>query len=288
MRSVLRVASLVMAKANSGAGSSYGFITDQLNDKVFNMRDNTTGVNIDFVSYAAYAQAGFDAAALLDPEVLLEKSQIVFSTFFQHFVNSNITQQDSGFVYQPAGLDMRINPPMNVTPIQYTPSGAIAPKFEDISRNTSQTTSAILSTRVEVLHMNTIAFWISASILTQLAITIVVFLSVKHRHYSGMMRNVECIADLLVLIAGSERLLAAIQEKGIDTIIEEDRIFTRLGWFRDPDGTMRWRIELVDDVQAQAQPIRLSAKYTPVSGDDEDGTDNPASSSTTPPLGQRA
>ncbi|KAI2481643.1 hypothetical protein Ptr902_07438 [Pyrenophora tritici-repentis] len=58
------------------------------------------------------------------------------------------------------------------------------------------------------------------------------------------MRNVECIADVLVLIAGSERLLAVIREKGMDTIIKEDKVLTQIGWFRDEDGTIRWRIDL--------------------------------------------
>jgi hypothetical protein len=40
------------------------------------------------------------------------------------------------------------------------------------------------------------------------------------------MRNVECIADVLVLIAGSERLLAVIREKRFETILEEDKILT--------------------------------------------------------------
>jgi hypothetical protein len=244
-------------------------ITDQADDKVFNLRDNTTGLNLDFMSYAAYTQVGFDPTALLDPDILFETSQKVFSTFFQHFVNNNITKNDGGWVYQPIGQELKVNQPMVNMPTQYTPDGLVAPKFEDVVRNSSQTTTATISTRVEVLRMNEVAFWISASILIWLIITIIIFASVQRKYYGGMMRNVECIADVLVLIAGSERLLAVIKEKGIDTILKEDRILTRLGWFRDPDGTMRWRIELVEDEHVQMQPIPLGTSYVPVPGEDD-------------------
>jgi hypothetical protein len=193
----------------------------------------------------------------------------VFSTFFQHFVNNNITKNDGGWVYQPIGQELKVNQPMVNMPTQYTPDGLVAPKFEDVVRNSSQTTTATISTRVEVLRMNEVAFWISASILIWLIITIIIFASVQRKYYGGMMRNVECIADVLVLIAGSERLLAVIKEKGIDTILKEDRILTRLGWFRDPDGTMRWRIELVEDEHVQMQPIPLGTSYVPVPGEDD-------------------
>jgi hypothetical protein len=47
---------------------------DSIEDQVFNMRDNTTGLNLDFMSYAAYAQVGFNPTALLDPEILAKTS----------------------------------------------------------------------------------------------------------------------------------------------------------------------------------------------------------------------
>jgi hypothetical protein len=41
---------------------------DRLTDKVLNMRDNTTGLNVDFISYALYARMGFDPIALRKPQ----------------------------------------------------------------------------------------------------------------------------------------------------------------------------------------------------------------------------
>jgi hypothetical protein len=249
---------------------------DQLDDEVFNMRDNMTGLNMDFMSYAAYAQVKLDPTALLDADVLLETSRKVFSTFFQHFVSNNVTREDGGYVYQPAGLHVDMTPPVRNN-TYYTPSGDIAPRFEDVHRHTSKTITATLSTRVEVLQINHVAFWIATSILIWLIIVIIIFASVQRKYYGGMMRNVECIADVLVLIAGSERLLAVVKEKGIDTILKENKILTRLGWFRDHDGMMRWRIELVENEQ-QMQLIPLGSSYAPVAEDE-----NVEESSTLPP-----
>lgn len=85
------------------------------------------------------------------------------------------------------------------------------------------------------------------------------------------MLNVECIADVLVLIAGSERLLEVIRKQGMDNTIKENKIFTRIGWFRYPDAMMRWRIDLVEERNVQMQPICLGSRYVPVSDDDREG-----------------
>jgi hypothetical protein len=255
---------------------------DLIDDNVFNMADNATGLNVDFMSYAAYAQVGFDPTALLDADVLVNTSQKVFSTFFQHFVISNMSRELGSYVYQPRGIEPGINPPMDNQSIQYTPDGSVAPKFEEIVRNTSETTTAIMHTQVEMLQMNYVAFWIATSILIWLIITIIILASVQRKYYGGMMRNIECIADMLVLIAGSERLLEVIREKGFDAIVKEDKILTRMGWFRDSDGTMRWRIDLVEEDQVQMQPIRLGDGDTPVSDGNEQSEVDVVSDRSTP------
>jgi hypothetical protein len=158
-----------------------------------------------------------------------------------------LPQEDGGWAYQTIGVDLTVNPPMKGTRTQVLPNGEVAPRFENIhSHNTSRTVTATLTARVEVLRMNLVAFAISTSILAWLAITTIVFMAMQSRYLGGMQRNVECIADVLVVIAGSERLLAVVKEEGIDTVIEEDMILTRLGWFKDPNGSMRWRIELIE------------------------------------------
>jgi hypothetical protein len=221
---------------------------DMRTDSVFNMRDNQSGLNLDFMSYASYVDTGKKPYALLDLDLLLQESQKIFSIFFQHYVDNNVSQEDGGWAYQPIGADLTVNPPMKGTRTQLLPNGKFAPRFEDIhSRNTSRTVTATLTARVEVLRMNLVAFAISTSILAWLAITTIVFMAMQRRYLGSMQRNVECIADVLVMIAGSERFLAVVREEGIDTIIKEDMILTRLGWFRDSNGVMRWRIELVEN-----------------------------------------
>ena len=239
-------------------------------DRVYNMRDNRTGLNVDFMSYASYAQANYDPTALLDPEILLNKSQKIFSAFFQHFVNNDISQENGSWAYQSIDSELEIAPPLKGMPASFLPNGEVAPRFEDIpQRNTSRTAVGTLSTRIEVLRMNLVAFWISTSILAWLTVTLIVFIALQRRYLGGMMRNVECIADVLILISSSERLMGVIKEKGIDTILEDDQILTRLGWFKDPDGTMKWRIELTEDEQMQLRPISLGTAYAPVPEEDE-------------------
>ena len=281
MKSLLNAANMLLVGSSSASkGTHGGPMGDSLEDKVFNMRDNTTGLNLDFLSYATYARVDFDPIALLDPEILAKTSEKVFSTFFQHFVSNNLSRENGGNVYQPRGMGLKVNPPMHNMPTQYTPEGSVAPKFQDIVRNTSATTTATITIRVEMLYMSLVAFWLATGILIWLIVTIIILASVQRRYYGGMMRNVECIADVLVLVASSERLLAEIRQKGMDAILREDKILTRLGWFRDPDGTMRWRIDLVEEKQVQMQPIRLGPGDTPALNDNsEEIVDTGANSS---------
>ncbi|KAF2845609.1 hypothetical protein T440DRAFT_493304 [Plenodomus tracheiphilus IPT5] len=120
---------------------------DRIEDKVFNMRDNTAGMNFDFMSYATYAQTGYNPDAMLDPHILLKTSQRVFSTFFQHFVNNRIFHETEA------------NPPMNGMPIPLTPYRTKAPQFQDVaSRVTDRIATAAINTRVDVLRINPVVF----------------------------------------------------------------------------------------------------------------------------------
>jgi len=59
-----------------------------------------------------------------------------------------------------------------------------------------------------------------------------------------MQRNITYIADMLVLIAGSDNLLKLIKKRGVD-LNSEKSVFTRLGWFRKSDGEVRYGIEII-------------------------------------------
>ncbi|KAJ4989425.1 hypothetical protein SVAN01_05150 [Stagonosporopsis vannaccii] len=233
-------------------------------EKFFNMKDNTTGFNTDFMSYASYALAGSDPNALLEIETLIKNSQKVFTTFFQHYVSSSISLDTGGWAYQPIGSNLKVKEPVVYIP-QLLPNGNVAPKFEDVSlQNTSRTVSASLSTRVPVLRINTVAFWVAATIMAWLLATLLMFAALQRWYLSGMKRNIECMADILVLVAGSERLMQLIEQKGVNALMAEDRIHTRLGWYRDDDGTMRWRIDVVDREQVQPRSLSESTSYLPL------------------------
>ncbi|KAH7076885.1 hypothetical protein BKA63DRAFT_411342 [Paraphoma chrysanthemicola] len=271
LKALLRAASYDGLQETFLAGGEGRDDYDNIRDKTFNMRDNSTGMNADFMTYATYAEVGFDPNAMLDPDMLIKASQKVFSIFFQHFVNNNVSHDFGGWAYQPLNAHLSIGPPMKGVPIPLTPYDTIPPRFEDAPvHDMGRNVTATVSTSFEVLRINIVAFWISTSILIWIIIALIMFTAVQRRYLGGMQRNIECIADVLVLIAGSDKLLAVIKEKGIDTILKEDKLLTRLGWFRDPDGTMRWRIELVEEKEKTTQPIRLGPHYSHVPNNSAD------------------
>lgn len=70
---------------------------------------------------------------------------------------------------------------------------------------------------------------------------------------------------MLVLVAGSEQFLQLIKQKGGEELMaEDDAIHTRLERVRDDDGTMRWRIDIVDHEQVLPRSHAGSTAYVPV------------------------
>jgi hypothetical protein len=59
-----------------------------------------------------------------------------------------------------------------------------------------------------------------------------------------MMRDVHLIADVLVLVAGSNNLLELVHERGVE-LKKADDVKTMLGWFKDKHGDVRWGVEVV-------------------------------------------
>ncbi|KAH6629643.1 hypothetical protein C7974DRAFT_312087 [Boeremia exigua] len=279
MKTLLRAASLQYLGLERPADIQYQALESQ--EKFFNMKDNTTGFNVDFMSHASYAQAGLDPNALLDSATLIAESQKVFSTFFQHYVGSSVSLETGGWAYQPVGSNLKVKEPFSSVP-QLLPNGNVAPKFEDVPlQNTSRTVSAELNTQVPVLRINPVAFWLAAAIMAWLLVTLLIFTAVQRRYLGGMKRNIECMADVLVLVAGSEQLLQLIETKGVDTLMKEDTIHTRLGWFRDDDGTMRWRIDVADHDQILMRPLSGSSAYVPVLNPAGHGFEDAGSSTVT-------
>ncbi|KAJ4294300.1 hypothetical protein N0V90_007990 [Kalmusia sp. IMI 367209] len=246
MNSLLRASRL---EALSSSGVAHGpktFEKTYLN--VFNIRNNVTGLTLDFMSYAAYVQENRNSEALLDKDILTKRTQEIFTTFFQHYVSSNNSLTSGGWAYQPIGTNLKdLGAPVNGTYTQYNPDGTRAPKYSELpAQNTQRVADATMSTRVEVLHMNENAVWLCIGLLIWLAITTLIVTALQRWFFGDLRRGVESIADVLVLVAGSERLLAAVERYGVEGLMKSN-IKTRLGWFRTDDGRMRWGIEIVED-----------------------------------------
>jgi hypothetical protein len=60
-----------------------------------------------------------------------------------------------------------------------------------------------------------------------------------------MQHRVECLADVLAMIASSEELVNMAHEMEIEKM-ERSSVQTRLGWFRDKRGDVRWGVEIAD------------------------------------------
>ena len=79
-----------------------------------------------------------------------------------------------------------------------------------------------------------------------LIITTVVVAILQKRYFGTLVRNVECLGDVLVLIAGSANFLQVVREIEAGRLLPGDyeHLRTRLGWFVDEDGGLRWGIEM--------------------------------------------
>ncbi|KAJ4360477.1 uncharacterized protein N0V89_001041 [Didymosphaeria variabile] len=85
---------------------------------------------------------------------------------------------------------------------------------------------------------------LSVGIVAWLIATAAVVACVQRRYTSSMLRNVELLADVLVLIAGSENLLSLVQKRGLD-LKRDTEVKTMLGWFKGRDGVVRRGMEVV-------------------------------------------
>jgi hypothetical protein len=247
MHSLLSAASLNRLNQAPSLGPSSW--TDNFDDMVFNIRDNRTGLNLDFMSYASYIQTGSEPSALLDETTLIQQTQKMFTLYFQHYASQTVSLQTGGWAYQPIGANIDgLGPPAPSTLLQVVPGSDTLRNSSDFhfaSQNTDRIATATVSTRVEVLKMNHIAFWVSISILAWLTATTAAIAALQKRHLGNLIRNVESMADVLVLIAGSPKLLRLMEERGFEEL-QKANVYTKLGYFVGGDGRLRWGIEIVD------------------------------------------
>jgi hypothetical protein len=185
----------------------------------FSIRDTAQGLNMDFVSYASYILAGAQPTALLDGATLQVHSEKTLQTFFKHFVTSG--RWTYGSEEKTAA-------------------------YEDTMWYADRADGEV-SERIEVLTMNAVATWLSLGIVFLLMGILCVLIVVLQVVYprEAMQRRVECLGDVLGMVAGSDGLVGLVREGKI--VGEGPKM--RLGWFRDRRGTVRWGVEAVGEVE---------------------------------------
>ncbi|KAF2828273.1 hypothetical protein CC86DRAFT_405278 [Ophiobolus disseminans] len=220
-----------------------------IKDETFKIRDNSSGLNMDLMSYAMYTLADKDPDALLNATTMLRLANKVIQTYFQHFVSTNTAPNSTFGAYQPIGAE--VNPVLLNASMMYDKM-KWKPQTSYPQLNTSRTANGTVSTRIELLQMNAAATWISVVGLTWLLCTTVALLALQKRYLDPLLRDVETIADVFVLVAGSENFMKLIRETDPRYLVRNKQICTKLGWFRARDGHVRWGIEVVGDVGAGA------------------------------------
>jgi hypothetical protein len=100
---------------------------------------------------------------------------------------------------------------------------------------------------IKVLAMNETTTWLSLSIIFLLIIILVVLIASLQIVYpsTSMQHHVQCLADVLLMVAGSDELVGLVHEHGIIGV-ENSGVKTRLGWFKDKRAVARWGIEVAD------------------------------------------
>ncbi|KAI0420768.1 hypothetical protein F5X98DRAFT_391488 [Xylaria grammica] len=208
--------------------------TENVRDETFTIRD--PGLNVDLMSYSMLSLVGNDHRALLDPGTLERTAKETFTVLFQHFANYKVSLDRGGYVYQSLTEELGdIGPSLlpNNTPPPIPPN---LPRYIDLQ----------ISHPVELLRVSMPAIWVCLVILAYLLPTCVA-IAIASREYNKLLpKNINSIADVAVLVAGSERLLTLARENSTEDSKHNPISTATLGWFRDDCGELRLGIEHPD------------------------------------------
>lgn len=199
----------------------YNKSIEDVSNERFSIRDPNRGLNMDFMSYANFHLAGSNPTTLLNNTALFEYSEKTFQTFFKHFATKGKWTYGG-----PAKSSVYDN--------DYGPGSA-----EEVNGTFTE--------RIEVLAMNETATWLSLGIIFVLiAIIIVLIISLQIIYpKDSMQHRVECLADILLMVAGSDEFVKLVHDRGVAGLEESD-VKTKLGWFKDKRGVVRWGVEVAD------------------------------------------
>jgi hypothetical protein len=121
-----------------------------------------------------------------------------------------------------------------------------------------QKVNVTISEPIEVLAMTQRATWLCLGILFVLMpILVILIVSLKIAYPRTILQHkIECLADVIAMVEGSENLLACTQQYDAQNL-RKSAIKTRPGWFRNNrTGVTRWGIEVhgTNDVEWVEKP----------------------------------
>ena len=264
------------ARLGEGALQETGYGDEDLTDRTFNFR--LKGLNVDFMSYAMFSLAQRDPAALLDPSILQNFSNIVFSTFFQNYASTNVTINEGGRVFQHIGATLPAGLPAIVN---VSGGGLSSYQNTNVPSYINKTIEAVIHTKVEQLVMSPASVILCLTILVFLACTTVLVYFPYAAYFKALPRDVDTLASVIAFVYDSPRLrewimnnedlldgkksrgrsrgklaqnAAAKQHGGKYKVVRMgegdnsadalDEPTTGLGFFRGDKGIARWGIEL--------------------------------------------
>lgn len=238
------------------------------------------GLNLDFMSYAIYAQATAISAdqnpQALHPSTFEFYANEAFSTFFQHYASTNVSMTAGGRVFQPIGAEL----PFGLPPI-YNGTQLSSHQTIDVPSTCNRSVEAIVYRPVELLVMSPVAVILCLIILVFLTFIAVLVYFPYSAYFKALPRDVETLASAIAFVYDSPKLQhwLAANEHLLDsktgrrrfwnrdsarrgtyksTAMTEnqnrtnglDEMATGLGFFRGEQGIARWGVEIEPIVHA--------------------------------------
>ncbi|KAI1388600.1 uncharacterized protein F4822DRAFT_251261 [Hypoxylon trugodes] len=206
------------------------------------------GLNVDLMTYSMLALANNDHEALLNLDTLRHTAQRTFSAMFQNFASKNVSFENGGYVFQ----SLNENPLIHVNGVTLENSTVPKPPV-------NTTINLHVSRPAELLQMSKPAAWICMIILGYLVIVSIVLTIASRRYTKMLIRKLDSIADIAVLVAGSEKLLKLARSKSLQELKNDHVTRAKLDWFTGADGMLRWGIELVNE-DAEMEKAGISSE----------------------------
>ncbi|KAI0531905.1 hypothetical protein GGR58DRAFT_523857 [Xylaria digitata] len=258
--------------ASSPGSDTWGqVLAERLQEQTFNIRD--PGLNVDYMTYAMLSPANNNHSALLNAGTLRETAQQTFSVFFQHFVNNEISMTSGGYLYQ--SLDEKLPADLGEpVPLKGShPEDMLTTGSSNNGNSTNRITNVSVSQPMEVLSMSEPAAWVCMLILGYLIITCILLAVASKRYNRLLLRQVNSIADIAFLVAGSHKLLRVARDRSLESLKYDDTVEVKLDWFVTDQGCLRWGIEVVDELDPTVSLTPLSTRESDVFLDSDENAD---------------